>query len=368
MKDFKIRISPFEKVLKQALAQTYAYQTEFANESDFKHELFHQLHGMEINGYKLGDKFPGYKTSMLHSEAKPVNGLRGKGAYADLLICNPKQPIQRGYNYKTEIVIELKKSLDAKKLADEIEKFAKYNGAVRKLYIASANVPKIDRASAKRIILEQKPPGTSIEVHDRSSISYTPASQSRQRSKAKTPLAERVARCITTTLKLYGNNRSDPDHNFFWRNYEHEDSKGWTFPSEKDFVCQLYHRLRTHLKNTVVIQTEYHPPLASNREVDLFVDGTVETVGIEVKMNYDNCRGEEPFKLSQRFNAMTNDNHTNFLVVIQGEDAHRGNYKATALRRLQKSVASLGVLHYDEIRNKAIGPVSVEEAQKLAIR
>lgn len=152
MKDFKIGIRPFEKVLKQALAQTYAYRAEFANEADFKHELFHQLHGMEINGCKLGEILPGYKTCMLHAEAKPVNGLTGNGAYADLLLCNPT--IQRGYNYKTEIVIELKKSLTAKDLNGEIDKFAKYNGAVWKLYIASANKLKIDRATAKRIALE----------------------------------------------------------------------------------------------------------------------------------------------------------------------------------------------------------------------
>ena len=152
MKDFKIRIPEFEKVLKQALSQTYSFSPEFANESDFKHELFHQLHGMEVDGYKLGDKLPGYKTCMLHAEARPRDGLNRK---ADILICNPTA--QRSYNYQTEVVIELKETLDANELNKELSKFSEYNNGIRKLYIASANNPKIDRATAKRIASEHKP-------------------------------------------------------------------------------------------------------------------------------------------------------------------------------------------------------------------
>ncbi len=158
MKDFKIRLREFDKVLKQALAQTYAYSSEFANESDFKHELFHQLHGMEINGYRLGDRLPAHKTSILHSEADPIVGASWvtsrQKPKADILICNPV--IEQEYNYKTEIAIELKTSLNSQKLDTEINKFSNYKGTVRKLYIASANNPKIDRAFAKRIASEHK--------------------------------------------------------------------------------------------------------------------------------------------------------------------------------------------------------------------
>ena len=244
MKDFKIRIRDSDKVLKRALAQTYAYSPDFANESDFKHELFHQMHALEINDYKLGDILPGYPTCMLHSEAKPINGLRGKGSYADLLICNPT--VQSGYNYKAEIVIELKKSLSPGELRQEIEKFSNYFSSVRKLYIASANKPRIDKVSIKRTITARKPPGTSIEALDRSSIPYTSAPHSRRRTRAKTALSGRVAKCIKDTLKLYGKNREDIYHSFFWRNYEYHEGN-WTFPCEGDFVCQLYHRLRTRL-------------------------------------------------------------------------------------------------------------------------
>ena len=354
MKEFKIGIRPFEKVLKKALAQTYSYSPRFKDEYDFKHELFHQLHGMEINGYKLGDKLPGYKTSMLHAEARPRDGLNRK---ADILICNPT--VQRNYNYQTEVVIELKETLDENELIKELSKFSEYSNGIRKLYIASANNPKIDRTSAKRIASEHTPPNTSIEVFDRSSISYTLAPQSSQRSKAKTPLAERVSKCVKATLDLYGKNRRDIYHNFFWRNYEYHEGD-WTFPCEGDFVAQLYHRLRVEFGQTADVHTEYK--VLPRKRVDVFISRQHETVGIEVKINYDNLfRGKEISNLSEKFDAMSDDKHTNFLVVIQGAHAYRGNHRDDSLRRLRQSGSDLRLFHYDEIGNKAIGPLSVEE-------
>ena len=370
MKDFKIRIREFDKVLKQALAQAYAYRDKYENEFDFKHELFHRLHGMEINGYKLGHKLPDHMTCMLHSEARPKVGVNRR---ADLLVCNPT--VNGVFNYKVEVVMELKLALDTNKLDKLLDRISKYNDGIRKLYIASANSPKIDRASAKRIASEHMPPGTSIEVLDRNSVPYTSAPQSHRRSTAKIPLSERVAKCVTTTLNLYGKNRKDIRHGFFWRNYEPLNEGDWTFPSDGDFVCQLYHRLRTRLRQSATIHTEYHPPSAPPRKlVDLFVEGASETVGIEVKKNYDNLfRGDEIPNILQKFDAMSHrrPKHTNFLVVIQGEHAHRVNRegvnrKADSLDRLRHKRFEL--FHYDEIRNKAIGPVSAEEAQKLAIR
>lgn len=379
MKNFKIGIRPFEKVLKQALAQTYAYSSEFVNESDFKYELFHQLHGMELNGYKLGDKLPGFSTCLLHAEADPIVGASWvrprRKPKADILICNPA--IEQKYNYKAEIVIELKKDLDSKDLDYEIDKFAGYRGTVRKLYIAEANRPRIDKVSIKRIISEKKPPGTSIVMLDRSSIPYTSAPQSRRRSRAKTALSGRVAKCIRDTLHLYGDDRADKFHNFFWRNYisELELTRPWTFPCEDDFIGQFYHRLRVTLGKSVGIRTEYRTPSAHDREVDLFVRRGIETVGIEVKMNYNNCnkrnrQRNEIEVLSQKFDAMSDDNanHTNFLVVIQGQDGYDGNAKWNALNRLHQTGSELSMLYYAEHDNRAIGPVSVEEVQDMAIR
>ncbi len=358
MKDFKIRIPEFEKVLKQALAETYTFNPEFANESDFKHELFHQLHG---------DRLPGYQTSILHAEARPRDGLNRK---ADILICNPIA--QRSYNYQTEVVIELKETLDANGLNKELSKFSEYNNGIRKLYIASANNPKIGREGIKRIVSEHQPIGATVLVLDRNTIlgnqSEVVNSKSRRKHGAKTLLAERVAKCVAVTLNLYGKNREDIYHSFFWRNYEYNEGN-WTFPCEGDFVAQLYHRLRLEFGQTVDIRTEYQP--LPRKRVDLFIKRQHETVGIEVKINYDNLRYEKQTStLTQKFDAMSkdNDNHTNFLVVIQGQDAHRGNNKANALNRLRQAGSKFSLLHYAEHENKAIGPVAVEETQNLAIR
>ena len=377
MKYFKIRLREFDKVLREALAQTYAYRAEFATEFDFKHELFHQLHGMEINGYKLGDKLPGYKTSILHAEADPIVGANWvkprQKPKADILICTPV--IEQKYNYKTEIAIELKTSLNSQKLDTEINKFSNYKGTVRKLYIASANNPKIDRAFAKRNASERTPSGTSIEVHDRSSIPYTSASQSLRRSRAKTALSERVAKCIKDTLHLYGDDLTDKFHNFFWRNYISQDelTRPWTFPCEGDFVAQLYHRLRVTFGKGAEVNTEYSTPSADTKRVDLFVRRGDETVGIEVKMNFrpNNCSKPAVVKaLSQKFDAMSKDNpnHTNLLVVIQGQDGYNGDDKWNALNRLRQTGSKVSLLYYAEHDNKAIGPVSVKEAQELATR
>ena len=70
-KDFKIVPSEFDRVLWQALAETYSSTPRFDNESSLKCELFHQLHGLEVSGHKLGDKLPGHPTCMLHAEARP---------------------------------------------------------------------------------------------------------------------------------------------------------------------------------------------------------------------------------------------------------------------------------------------------------
>ena len=102
--------------------------------------------------------------------------------------------------------------------------------------------------------------------------------------------------------------------------------------------------------------------------MDLFVRRGDETVGVEVKMNYDNIckykRDDTP-KLSRKFSAMSDDNlnHSNFLVVIQGEHAYAKDNKAIALDKLRKTGADFRLLYCNETRNKAIGPVSIEEAQ-----
>ncbi len=359
---FKVDIEEFDGVLRQALSRTYSGGRLFESEAAFKYELFHQLHGMKVGGHKLGARLPGSRTCMLHAEASPINGLAGQLKKADLLICDPTS--ENPFNYKTRAVVELKKSLTAADLDSEIKKFEGYKSQVPMLYIASANTPQVDREAARGIASKRQPRGTNIEVLDRYEFPVGRAKRSSRRAEdeGQGRLAVRVAECIKAALDLYGKSRRDPYHGFLWRNYEYEhgSSVGCTFPCEGDFVGQLYSLLRSRLKQCV-ITPEYKTPSASRSRVDLFVDGTSESVGIEVKMNYDNFKKGEEAKISGKFKAMSldNPNHTNILVVIQGEAAYAGQNKERTLGNLRRGGARFGLMYYDERNDKAQGPVEI---------
>ena len=254
----------FDQALKHALKLIYSETPHFASEAEFKYELFHRLHGIEVGGYKLGAKRPGLQTCMLHVEANAVNGLQGQSRRADLVLCDPTDKDK--FNYKVKVAIELKKSLTSTDLHDELEKFRGYKNRVPKLYVISANQPRIDREKAIRVANVNRSSRTRIDVLDRDSILRKQGRSTIRRAKAKAArrLAERVMGCIKGTLELYGKNSKDPYHSFFWRNYEHEEVKGWTFPCEADFTAQLYHRLRSRIPQCEVTP-EYQTPSASPR-------------------------------------------------------------------------------------------------------
>ena len=361
MRDFQIDIEEVDGVLRQALAQTYSANPSFASESDFKYELFRQLHGLEISGHELGTKLPGRPTCMLHVEANAVNGLVGQSRRADLLVCDPTR--EESFNYRTKVVIELKKSLNKRGLDHELNKFAGYNDRVRNLYVVSANLPVLTRATAMQAASERYPYGSRIEILDRTTIVNHQDESAVYNASSKTEchLVKCVIGCIESTLDLYGKNSRDPRHSFFWRNYEYENEKSWTFPCEGDFTAQLYHRLRSRL-GQCTIKPEYTTPSAPRSRVDMFVGGEDISVGIEVKINYDNFKGKgdnaETAKLSRKFQAMNRDhaNHVNLLVVIQGQDAHKGSNKRNTLSKLRREHAEFGLMYYDEREKVAVGP------------
>ena len=355
----------FDQVLREALARTYSSKSSFRSEAEFKYELFHQLHGLKVGNHRLGAKFPGSKTCILHAEANAVNGLAGMSRRADLVVCDPVYEDE--FNYRVLTAIELKLSLNLRELNRELEKFSGYDGKVPRLYIVSANPSRIDNQFATAVALESSRGGTSVEVLDRTSVSNhtgSPRRAKRAKGNAKSLLEESVTKCIKTTLNLYGKNSSDPYHSFFWRNYEYENEKGWTFPCEGDFAAQLYHRLRSNLRGFAVTP-EYRTPSSPRSRIDLFVSGDSSSVGIEVKINYDNFKGKgansETAKLSRKFEAMSNDraNHTNLLVVIQGQHAYKGNNKRNTLNGLRMEGADFGLMYYDEQKKQAVGPVKL---------
>ena len=353
-----VDLDEFDGLIRLALVRTYSVRDKFDNESDFKFELYHNLHQLRLNGRRLGSKLPGYPTCLLHVEAKAENGNPSK---ADLLICNPTR--RNPFNYSAEIVIELKTNLNSSALRTELKKFAGYRDRnIRRLYLIPANRNTLSPSQESRILEEYPQAARKLVILDRSMIRPRVV-KNKTITDSQSSLTDQISKCIKETLNLYGKNRRQY-HGFFWCNYEHEQNRGWTFPVEGDFNAQLYHRLRSKLPRGAVIQTEYRPPSGTNSRVDLFIIGPDESIGIEVKMNWDQLR-TQPNKAKQevdsildKFRAMDmhQANHSNFLVVIQGEDGYRlsSNNKAKALQCLRGKGFSL--FYYDERRNLPVGP------------
>lgn len=353
-----VDLGQFDSPIRRALERTYSISNRFDNESDFKFELFHQMHRMKLNGRSLGVKWPGAPTCALHAEARALNGNPAK---ADLLICDPTRP--NGFNYATEVIIELKETLNASALRTELEKFASYSDrAIRRLYLIPANRTTLTHHEQSSILKDYRPLSGKITILDRSSVKPGRARRARD-SGGNRPLVDQVSECIRRTLNLYGRNR-EQYQGFFWCNYEHETNKGWTFPVEGDFNAQLYHLLRSKLP-AAYIRTEYRPSSEVRSRADCFIANSVESVGIEVKMNWDQFRfqprkkKQETDAILEKFDAMNLDRggHSNLLVVIQGEDGHKSNNKEEALRRLQGEDFSL--FYFDERRDSPVGPTAV---------
>ena len=353
-----VDLRDFDRLIRKALSRTYASRDKFDNESDFKFELYHQLHQLEMNGHRLGNRMPGYPTCPLHVEAKPENGNPSK---ADLLVCNPAS--RNPFNYAAEVVIELKGTLNSKALRTEVEKFSKYTDtSIRKLYLIAGNRTTLTESQKSATLSDHPGVARKLTFLGREVIPAKSSSR-RRASRSKRSLFDRVAESIRRTLNLYGRHRRQY-HGFYWCNYEHEQNKGWTFPVEGDFNAQLYHRLRTSPAGDITVLTEHRPSSTGRERVDLFITGAEESVGIEVKMNWDQFRHQPGKKLEadsilEKFHALGDrqPNHKNILVVIQGHDGHKSSNKSEALKYLDGKGFSL--FYYDERQNVPVGPVNM---------
>ena len=129
-----IEKEPIDQILAQAAAKAWRYLgPNVCNESDFKHELFHQLAVLKVGGTKLSELVAGTPSCRLHAETKIEVGTNAK---ADLSICEPGE--RREFNYQVRFALELKKRLDAQGVRAEIKKFASYASAEIPLYLVSA--------------------------------------------------------------------------------------------------------------------------------------------------------------------------------------------------------------------------------------
>ncbi len=360
IKEFNIDLDEVDALVRQALAATYAGRDLFNNESDFKFEFYHQLHGLELNGCRLGAKLPGFQTCPLHAEAKPENGNPSK---ADLLICNPTK--ENPFNYGAEVLIELKKDLGEKEIRVELNKLQGYaDGSVRRLYVIPANRNKLSKVDETRNLSEYAREARKAIILDRSAIAEVVSSPQNVKSVALgQSLPDITAQCIGETLNLYGKYRRQY-HGFFWCNYEHGQGNGWTFPVEGDFNAQLYHRLRTRLPRKASIQTEYSP--VARLKADFFIKAASKSIGIEVKMNWDQFKPKfkdgveikkEAHSVLEKFDAMSavHRNHSNILVVIQGEEAYQPKNKSAATQDLAMG-SPFSLFYYDEKSGSPVGP------------
>src|SRR5882762_7529917 len=116
-----------------AVARAFGFSGwEFSNEFEIKHELFHQLASLSVDGVGLSERVPGTPTCRLHAEGKILNGRPQK---ADLLICEPTH--QQGFNYEVSHVIELKRSLSSSVVQMEMEKFQSYGRHFAGFYVVA---------------------------------------------------------------------------------------------------------------------------------------------------------------------------------------------------------------------------------------
>ena len=352
----------FDGILKRAVAETYSFRRQYANESDFKLELFHRLALAEYNGISIASTPTGTSTPYLHSEGKFENVQNGPKT--DILACNPYQPRRHDYNYTVDYLIELKKRYNEASLSQDRKKIEGCANKCKGVYLigdqtairrTNSRLPEfIQLIERKDIPSVDMPP----EPHVVSDIDST---------------LKIVRFSIQECLKFYGE-RNHRLHSFFWRNYMVDEEGGrCTFPCEGDFVAHLYHRLRMKLLSAAEIQSEVNTG-SSNLRIDLQVSNPSDgwSIPIEIKMNWnqfkrkyatiDGQKRQKPEEASQILNKFRDVSSkclrcSPILVVIQGVWAHYGDNRQRSLNILRQSPVSFELIYFDE---DATAPVSKE--------
>jgi hypothetical protein len=341
------------QILLESLSSTYGERKgSFRNESDFKMELFHQLAAHRYNSISLADKSDNAKTCYLHSEGKCENGNPSK---ADILICNP-YTFQK-FNYVVDYIIELKHKLYIKDIKTEIKKISKYKNKYNCIYLISAKKTNInfDHANElvnsidnKIVIIQPDMVLPSKKKHDSEIINFNDALNITYDK-------------IDEVLASYANGLQQY-HGFYWCNYEHEENKRQTYPCEGDFVCQLYHKLRTQLPSSLNILSEVTPKNTRNR-IDLAIISKENKwcIPIDVKMNWDQFKHKydqnngslkqaEASLISERFFKISKEYEEirPITIVIQGDLAQKSDKKERSMQIFKNSKIEFDLICYNE--------------------
>lgn len=360
-----------EELIKEAVSACYGQTREFQNETIFKYELFHQIATRKLNGIGLAKPLPWTSTCILHAEAKAYNGqanyLNSLGistkAQADLLLCNPYDYNSScgefgRYNYKPEVIIELKLKYSPAETRKIIQSYAPYlnqfnfNGS---FFIIYANDCHVDTDYIQKLENEFQLP---IRIKAICRSSFQTIIHSPSINPLELPFEDKdLFDCFNEALKLYGYSWNKTEKAFYWRNCQQQGEldKEYTFPCEGDFNAHLYHILKTRLSKKVKIFAEVKPGSASNKRIDLSIETANKIYFIEVKMNWDQFRKgcEPPLNIVDKF-KLINKNvyhkpHRNIILMIQG-DPHKRHNMDRALDAFKNQ--DFALIRYSESRRK----------------
>ena len=354
-----LETSAFEAALRKACDNAWSYLGgAVRNESDFKHELYHQLAQIQIDNTKLNEIVPGTSSCRLHAETKIEAGRNS--CKADLSICDPSRRMP--FNYDVMYVLELKHKLNRAGVRTELEKLAKYSRPNRHISLISA-LP-CDESLAD-LATKQTPDGAIVHVYSPSPSMYqTPCQKGAIEEVNWENVHNIVLSNLEMVLRTYGHGRAQY-HGFYWCNYEQEQKKGQTYPCESDLTCQLYHRLRSTLPENAQILTEFKPD-GDRRRIDLVITDGMKVLPIEVKMNWDQfepkrINGEtheyEASTILKRFDLLEHEFQSVIypkIVIIQYDLRQRSNRREEALSVFFKSQRSVELIGYSEDDNKVV--------------
>ncbi len=352
--DKSIPFDIMHPIILKSLSYTYgAKEGVFRNESDFKMELFHQLAKVKYEDIYLSGKVQETNTCYLHSEGKCENGNPSK---ADLLICNPFK-FQK-FNYQVDYIIELKHKLYLKDIETELKKISKYKKSYKCIYIISAHKTNLnmdivnnlitDHSQNKIIIIQPNKVEQLLEDTNENPCDFNET-------------VEVVYKNINSTLELYAKGLQQY-HGFYWCNYEHEENKKQTYPCEGDFVCQLYHHLRSNLPNNLHIISEVSPNKSKNR-IDLAIISPKEKwcIPIDVKMNWDQFKHKynqktgatktaEASLIIDRYSQISNEYKKikPITIVIQGSLAQKSDKKERSMSLFKNAKFTHDLMCYNE--------------------
>ena len=338
----------------------------FANEAEFKHELFHVLAQKEVAGELLSNPLPGEPSPRLHSEAKAQNGLPVK---ADLVVCSPSK--RQRFNYTVKHLVELKMSLSPAAMREEFKKLDRYLDSFNNVWLVS-NAPLRPEVAAANLT---HPAARILRVRSVPEQTHT-ESEGTAEPPTLAQAASTVGECIDECLGRYGSGKKQ-FHSYFWCNFEHELERRHSFPCEGDFNAYLYHLLRSSLPRGVRIHSEYTPAYADKQRIDFLVaphDGSW-AIPIDVKMNWDQFkpkyvsgrpgvqRRSEALTISDRFHATWKEFAavSPMLVVIQGDWRRptKMRLEEDALAELRASPIDIELVAFHEtagcVRRRTLG-------------